>query len=80
MIMRLLFLGLLLSGANQVSVVEQVAQSGRYLNSIEIPDDRVSSRGIIAPGPPPLLSFRLYEGKQHGRFGNADLMLDDAGH
>jgi hypothetical protein len=27
-----------------------------------------------------LLSFRYYEGKQHHRFGNSELMLDDAGH
>jgi hypothetical protein len=34
----------------------------------------------LAPGPPPLVSFRYYEGKLHQRFGNSELMLDDAGH
>jgi hypothetical protein len=34
----------------------------------------------IAPGPPPLLAFRYYEGQQRHRFSNAELMLDDAGH
>ena len=78
--MKLLLLGLLLADAGELSVVDQVAQSGRYISGIESPDDRVSPPTTIAPGAPPLLSFRLYEGKQHGRFGNADLMLDDACH
>ncbi len=78
--MKLLLLGLLLADARELSAVDQVAQSGRYISSIESPDHRVSPPITIAPGAPPLLSFRLYEGKQHGRFGNADLMLDDAGH
>ncbi len=78
--MKLLLLGLLLADASQLSVVDQIAQSGRYISSIEAPDCRVIPPTAIAPGAPPLLSFRLYEGNQRGRFGNADLMLDDAGH
>lgn len=78
--MKLLLIALFLADTN-VSVVEQIAHSGRCLSSIENPDNRVLNRpDTVVPGPPPLLSFRLYEGKQHGRFGNADLMLDDAGH
>jgi hypothetical protein len=34
----------------------------------------------IAPGAPPLLSFRYFEGKMRQRFSGIDLMLDDAGH
>ncbi len=34
----------------------------------------------IAPGPPPSLGFRLIEGKLRHRFGDLDLVLDDAGH
>ena len=45
----------------------------------ESPDARLKIPKI-APGQPPLLMFRYYEGKLHHRFGNADLMLDDAGH
>ena len=78
--MKGLLLGFLLADPNPTSVIEQIAHSGRCVSSIESPDDKVSARDRIAPGSPPLLSFRLYEGKQHGRFGNADLMLDDAGH
>jgi hypothetical protein len=59
---------------------QQVADSGRCVTLAEKPDTRVEHRPMIAPGPPPLLSFRYYEGKAHHRFGNTDLMLDDAGH
>ncbi len=58
----------------------QVTDSGRCVTLAETPDARVSPQRAIAPGPPPLLSFRYYEGKAHHRFGNTDLMLDDAGH
>jgi hypothetical protein len=44
------------------------------------PDARVAPKPQIAPGPPPLLSFRYYEGKLHHRNNDSDLMLDDAGH
>ena len=44
------------------------------------PEDRVNPRPQIAPGPPPVLSFRYYEGSEHGRFSGSDLVLDDAGH
>jgi hypothetical protein len=62
------------------SVVQQIADSGRCAVIGETPDQRVATEPMIAPGPPPLISFRYYEGKQHHRFGNAELMLDDAGH
>jgi hypothetical protein len=62
------------------SVIEDVLQSGRCVQAGESASARVSKRRMIAPGPPPLLSFRYYEGKAHHRFGNTDLVLDDAGH
>ena len=60
--------------------IQQIAESGRCANLPDSPDKRVAPPPAIAPGPPPILSFRLYEGKRHGRFNNSDLMLDDAGH
>jgi hypothetical protein len=63
-----------------LAIERQVAESGRCVTLAETPDARVEERPMIAPGPPPLLSFRYYEGKAHHRFGNTDLMLDDAGH
>ena len=61
-------------------LTEQMADSGRCAALGESPDARVSPRAMIAPGAPPVVSFRLYQGKEHHRFGNSDLMLDDAGH
>jgi hypothetical protein len=34
----------------------------------------------VAPGAPPLLSFRYFAGSERHRFGNLDLVIDDAGH
>lgn len=43
--------------------------------------DRVAATPrLIAPGAPPLLAFRYFEGKDRHRFGQLDLVLDDAGH
>ncbi len=62
------------------SLIQQAAESGRCAEVAQNPDARVAPGAAIAPGPPPLLSFRYYEGKLHHRFGNSELMLDDAGH
>jgi hypothetical protein len=34
----------------------------------------------VPPGVPPVLSFRYMEGSRKHRFGDLDLMVDDAGH
>jgi hypothetical protein len=52
----------------------------RCVTAAESPDVRVANVRALAPGPPPFLSFRYYEGKLHHRYSNSDLMLDDAGH
>jgi hypothetical protein len=75
--MALIFLALL---AGPQFLVDEIADSGRCADLAESPDQRVAPPPMIAPGPPPLISFRYYEGKLHHRFGNAELMLDDAGH
>jgi len=62
------------------ALVQSVAESGRCVSLAETPSQRVSTKPQIAPGLPPLLSFRYYEGRMHHRYGNADLVLDDAGH
>ena len=62
------------------TLIDEISQSGRVLVVADDPDSRVRVRQMLAPGPPPLLSFRIYEGKLHHRFGNSELMLDDAGH
>jgi hypothetical protein len=56
-----------------------IAHSGRVM-SVENPSQRVSTLPQLAPGAPPLLSFRYFEGKQRHRYGKLDLVMDDAGH
>ncbi len=73
--------GLLFLLANQnEALIKQVAGSGRVLELAIAPCERLSARPQIAPGAPPLLSFRFFEGKERHRFGELDLVIDDAGH
>jgi hypothetical protein len=69
----------LLASQNEL-LIKQVAASGRVLELAVTPSERLSSRPRIAPGAPPLLSFRFFEGKERHRFGGLDLVIDDAGH
>ncbi len=66
--------------SKQSDVIQQVADSGRCVTIAESPDAKSRPAPQIAPGQPPILTFRYYEGKIHHRFGNDDLTLDDAGH
>jgi len=67
----------LLAGSGDVrTAVRRAAASERV--SI-IGDDRDPGRGV-PPGLPPVLSFRYMEGANKHRFGDLDLMVDDAGH
>ncbi len=61
-------------------LIKEVAESGRCADLSQEPDSRVLPLPAVAPGPPPLLSFRYYERKLHHGFDNTGLMLDDAGH
>jgi|HubBroStandDraft_1064217.scaffolds.fasta_scaffold426063_2 hypothetical protein len=62
------------------ALLDEIAQSGRTLEAGDKASARVATQAQVPAGAPPLLSFRYYEGKQHYRFGDVDLMLDDAGH
>lgn len=68
-----------IGAAQPANDFRDIAASGRAL-ALDSPDARVAAPPRLTPGPPPLLSFRFYEGKQHHRFGDVDIMLDDAGH
>ncbi|HEV8038441.1 MAG TPA: hypothetical protein VGP62_06225 [Bryobacteraceae bacterium] len=73
--------GLLLLLANQNELlIRQVAESGRVLELAVTPSERIRALPQIAPGAPPLLSFRFFEGQDRYRFGGLDLVIDDAGH
>jgi hypothetical protein len=71
---------LVASGGNLDRLTKEIAASGQVVELAATPSQRVAPQSEIAPGPPPLLSFRYYEGQQRHRFSNAELMLDDAGH
>jgi hypothetical protein len=61
-------------------LIEVMALSGRVVDLSEAPSERLSPPKLIAPGAPPVLSFRYFDANDRGRFGNLGLMTDDAGH
>lgn len=65
---------------HDTAVLDSIVKSGRCWTVAESPSERVAAKPAIAPGLPPLLSFRYYEGREHHRFSSRDLVLDDAGH
>jgi hypothetical protein len=72
--MRLVLLVLLLAAETEVEDLGRLAQIA------ETPSERLNGSGMIAPGAPPVLSFRYFDASDRGRFGNLGLMTDDAGH
>jgi hypothetical protein len=60
-------------------LTDLVSRSGRATAAMENPSERLTSPSLT-PGSPPLISFRYFEGKQRHRYGNLDLVMDDAGH
>lgn len=62
------------------TLTEEIDRSGRCAVLGQTPEQKVSRKQVIAPGQPPVLSFKYYEDAKHHRFGNIDVMLDDAGH
>lgn len=77
---RLIAVSVLLAAQQPAGLIQQISDSGRCADIAESPDSRVAPPRAVPPGAPPLLSFRYYEGALHHRFGNSELMLDDAGH
>ena len=63
-----------------LNLLIQIAASGRTTTIAQSPSQRIAALPPIAPGQPPLLSFRYFEGKDRRRFTGLDLVLDDAGH
>ena len=79
--MRYFFLLMLLAGDERTTdQVEQIAASGQVAEIATPSSERVAPRKGIAPGAAPALGFRMIEGKLRHRFGDLDLVLDDAGH
>jgi hypothetical protein len=63
-----------------VALLMQFAASGRAVSIGENPSKRIARPPLLAPGQPPLVAFRYFEGKDRRRFNGLDLVLDDAGH
>ncbi len=61
-------------------LIAEIAKSGRVMDVADAHDRVADPRLLVAPGSPPLLSFRYFAGADRHRFGKLDLMLDDAGH
>lgn len=73
-------LGVLLLLCAAAPVVNDVTRSGRVVEIAVSPSERVSPPRQVAPGAPPVLSFRLFEAAAKHRASGLDLVLDDAGH
>jgi hypothetical protein len=69
-----------LAGSHSELLIREVALSGRVLQIGLAASERLAPPRDIAPGAPPLVSFRLFEGKERHRFNGLDLVIDDAGH
>jgi hypothetical protein len=74
-----LLLALLASGEME-KLTKLVIESGRVVEIAVPPSERLAAPPKIAPGAPPLVSFRLFDGRMRHRFSNLDLVMDDAGH
>jgi hypothetical protein len=79
--MSLVFLlALAASVQQQTEVLQKIVKSGRVVEIATPISERVEEKRQLAPGAPPVLSFRLLDGRVRHRFGDLDLVLDDAGH
>ena len=76
----LFLLAALLAGGDVERLTKLVAQSGRVIEIATPAAERLAPPAKIAPGAPPLVSFRFFDGRMRHRFSNLDLVLDDAGH
>jgi hypothetical protein len=70
----------LLASPQLERLTKQVIDSGQVVEIAVPPSQRLAPPPKIAPGAPPLVSFRLFDGRMRHRFSNLDLVLDDAGH
>lgn len=79
MILPMLFF-LLAPDPRADQLIADIAKSGRVLTIGVARESLRDPLRDVAPGAPPLLAFRYFEGAERHRFGKLDVMLDDAGH
>jgi hypothetical protein len=60
--------------------IEQIADTGQIQQIGESSSTRLNPAPPLAPGAPPILAFRYFDGQARHRFGDLDLVMDDAGH
>ena len=78
---RLLVLALLAAPAfSNEEALERILASGRVHTVGLTSAERLAPSARLAPGDAPLLRFRYLDGKRRHRFGDLDLVMDDAGH
>ncbi len=75
----LIFLLFFRSGASD-EAVKAAELAGRVLLLSETDGERIRGNASVPPGMAPILTFRYIEGTKRGRFGDLDLVVDDAGH
>jgi len=61
-------------------LVATISRSGRVIETAHASQRLTDPLKELAPGAPPLLAFRYFDGADRHRFGKLDLMVDDAGH
>lgn len=69
-----------LQSVDKVLALDLVNKSARVAELNADASERLSPKERVVPGQPPLLAFRLLEGKDRHKYGDLDLVLDDAGH
>lgn len=80
MFWRVTLLLLAAETASDEPFIAAVIESGRVVGIADLPSEKLSPPALLAPGAPPVLSFRYFDAADKGRFGNLGLMTDDAGH
>ena len=61
-------------------LIALISRSGRVVEAVPASQRLADPLKDVAPGAPPLLAFRYFDGADRHRFGKLDLMVDDAGH
>ncbi len=64
----------------EARILRMIERSGRVDIIGVSSSERLRPPARLAPGDPPMLAFRYLEDRRRHRFGELDLMMDDAGH
>lgn len=64
----------------EFELLGRIERSGRLGTLGVSSSERLRPLARLAPGDPPMLAFRYLEDRRRHRFGELDLMMDDAGH